>query len=274
MLAMLLLALPSQATASFFARCEGVVDRLGLRHASLTPDEPAAGRPLCARLEASPNVTLGAGSTLRVSHPAFGRVELSLCDAAGISCPIQAHAPLRATVCVPPLPLATIVLAGERLVGVAVNVSDERGLDVGCYHVAAVDMSGDAHLDDEIEENVVGPLHHSLRRALLSHTHGGGVSAQEAAQEAVVASRLREAYEASPDWADAFARWRTVHRKEYVADVVGGGAGLGAGVLAEAAAFAAFRENVLSRVRTGKPLSLDERFDLTSSTRRTLSHFA
>jgi hypothetical protein len=73
---------------------------------------------------------------------------------------------------------------------------------------------------------------------------------------------LLQVYDAQPDWAEAFARWQRAHRKKYHADE------------AEAAAFTAFRDNVLAAVRSGRPLALDERSDLSGETRRTLSHFA
>jgi len=86
-------------------------------------------------------------------------------------------------------------------------------------------------------------------------------------RQATVAPLLHEVYDAQPDWAEAFSRWKSMHRRDYATDV---------DARAEAAAFTAFRDNVLSAARTGRPLHRDElgRFDMSADARRSLAHFA
>ena len=85
--------------------------------------------------------------------------------------------------------------------------------------------------------------------------------------------RLRAAYEASPEWAEAFHAWRRSHGKAYGRRLDDGDVEA-QGLLAEARAFATFRKNVLSSHHADRKLSLDERSDMEPEQRRTLSHFA
>ena len=232
---------------------------------------------LCVYFEAAPDVQLRQGARVRVEVPKALEpgVEYELCHAAGVTCPTRPGTNVSGTIC-DSVPLSAMLLAGQS-VPFTMHVDDESGAPLACMRGegAVVDTIA---VDADVEAMADEAVHNPLRRALHAHaiTIGarGGEAAEAASDESTVSGvlrLLRKAYEASPEWADAFSRWQHQHgrrqqqqgqREEVHA------------ILAEAQSFAQFRENVLSAHRLGRALSVDERLDMKPDARRTLGHFA
>ena len=143
---------------------------------------------------------------------------------------------------------------------------------MGCVRgeAAIADAIG---IDADVESMVDAAAHQPLRQALVTFGDeaGRGVVTTDGKVESV-RQLLREAYEASPEWAELFARWRHAHGRRYL-QPTGGASDEAHALLAEARGFAFFRENVLGAHRAGRSPSLDARSDKSPDARRTLGHF-
>ena len=149
------------------------------------------------------------------------------------------------------IPLAAMLLAGQRVPFKLTVHLHPLGTPVMCARAFAPVADAIA-LDADVESVADTNAHHPLRRALMdarsaSPSTSDGVDA--------VRSLLEEAYSASPDWADTFELWKVTHGKTYGAPAEQvpqqSEAEEAAAVLAEARAFAQFRENVLTAHRAG-----------------------
>ena len=247
-------------------------DRLRLRKLQLTPENPQPGSRLCVQFSAMPAVTLREGSTVRASHTAF-TLEQPLCRAKGISCPLVAGSNITGTVC-DDVPLAAMLLAGQRL-PIRLSMIDEAGGPVGCVDAAVFVDETLGSFDPDVE--AAASESHARLRIALNDARSATTSAEARADS--VRPWLRAAYEASPHWADAYARWRTAHaskphpgrRQE---EVTTGETDEPEDLIREAQSFMTFRENVMRAHHAGQAIALDARSDLPSETRRTLAHFA
>ena len=254
-------------SASFELCDAGVVDHIRMRRLGI--DRVVPGKFICIRFEATPNVTLRRGVRVLVEVPKVFEAEYDLCHAAALHCPTPTLANVSGTIC-ETVPLAAIMLAGQQ-VPFTLQVLDEAGAPLSCIRGAAAVADGVA-IDVEVESLADEAAHHPLRRALheVADARTGAVVDATEDRASGIRRLLRDAYEASPEWADAFARWRSTHRRR---ELQQGASDDAQAVLAEARSFAQFRENVLSAHRSGRSLSVDERLDMRPDARRTLGHF-
>ena len=202
------------------------------------------------------------GLSIHISQRLFGDLDFDVCNDEGrrqrlasvldVPCPVKPGMNVTGNFCFT-VPLSAIVHATER-VEVQVTWVDGSASQLACYQ-AALPIAGDLDIDFHVEATAA-QARLRLRRALSE----GGAGTGEAVS-AAVRPLLNAAYEAQPEWAEAFSAWRQMHSKEWASPA------------SEAAAYQAFRENVLAVVRAGRPINLDERFDLRADARRTLSHF-
>ena len=254
--------LTASAVAIDFNGCGGsaIVDHIHARSITLSPEAASPGGQLCASFVLAPSVPVKPGWSLNVKLGGADPIEYDLCAARGVRCPVPPHTTLKASIC-DDVPLAAMLHAGENI-HVDVTVGDEAGAPVGCLS-AAVPVNSTIAVDVDVESHVE-TVHHRLRRAL------GNADSADAVSEDSLRTILRDAYDASPQWAAAFDRWRAVHRKQYEHE----GTTPAQALREEAAGFATFRDNLLAGHRAGTSVSLDERSDLRADVRRTLAHFA
>lgn len=264
-----------------------VHDVVHLGRVDVVPSALVPGSSACFEFDIRPSVPITTAWSLHVQHDLLGDLEFETCETslpkrlpitAGAKCPTAPDRNVSGRVCVA-VPLAAIIRAGEQT-DLVLSWANEAGRPAGCYRVA-VPIAGEVAVDETVEAlaaEVRQRLHQALseaqranpklatksdsraeRRALdgIAPTSAPGDSLRQA-----VRPLLQQVYEAQPDWKDAFSTWQAAHRKVYRADE------------AEAAAFTAFRDNVMAAARSGQPLTLDERFDLSREARRTLSHFS
>ena len=266
--------------AVVYDACEGdeSADHLRLSRLRLSPDPVMPSEQLCVHFDAAPDVPLGRGSRVRLEIDEagilgeLGGADYDLCNSARISCPGNEFASknMSGVIC-DDIPLAAMILGAHR-VHFTLKVSDESGAPVGCVSGSAP-IADAISIDADVEAFADAAAHQPLRRALMSteDARSGAAAEPEHARAAAVRRKLQEAYDASPEWADAFARWRAAHGRRYLQGE--GPEQEAQAVLAEAHAFAQFRENVLALHRAGRSLSVDSRSDKTPDARRTLSHF-
>lgn len=252
--ALLLLFSTLSAAYRLCSNSTGHVEMVQLR---ATPLSPVPGRQLCLAYKARLSVPLTVGWSIHVSHKLFGDLDFDACQARSgrrlqsvldTPCPVAPGINVSGSFCFT-VPLAAMVHATER-VDVTVAWADSAAKPMACYR-ETLTIAGEVSVDFDVEATA-SQARLSLRRAL---------SEQQGAADAVQ-PLLHAAYEAQPEWAEAFAAWRRLHRKEWTSPT------------AEAAAYQTFRENVIAVVRAGRPLTLDDRFDMGADARRTLSHFA
>lgn len=263
----MLLALPACHTISTMPCNSEVTQKWRLSFLSASPEPIVPGNRLCVKFQMVPEAVLRHGAAVHVSHPSFGGAPLmvDLCKANGVHCPTAIGKNVSGSVC-KDVPLSAMLLAGQTL-KVALSAMDEASAPIGCVH-ATVEVAERIAADPDVEA-AASPAHHRLRRALNE------ARSQPAATAALtIGTLLRDAYDASPEWAAAFHAWRAAHGKNYhQADDMEEEADARR-LLAEASGFAAFRSNVLSAHHNERPVSLDERSDMDAEQRRTLSHFA
>ena len=243
---------------------------LDLSRLTLWPDSVLPGEQLCATFDAKPDVPVRRGSRVRVEMPgALGGVvsEYDLCGTRGVKCPGDA-ANVSGTIC-DQIPLTAMLLAGSR-VDFTIRATDESGAPLACWK-GAVAVADGISIDADVESMADDAAHHPLRRALMTaeDARSGGGAWVDDARTKGIRRLLKEAYEASPDWAEAFTRWRDLHGRRNLQHAPESLAAL----IAEANSFVRFRENTLSAHRSGRGLSIDARSDQAPDARRTLGHF-
>jgi len=279
-------SLVSAAALSVPCALDGSTGAHATVHVETIQVEPPAlvpGRSACIDVAVRSLVPITAGWSLHVAHDLLGDLEFEVCETdapmrlpsrVGAKCPVAPGTNVSGRMCLA-VPLAAMVHSGEAT-DLSISWADASGKPTACVRVA-VSIAGEVAVDEQVEA-LAADVRQRLHRALADVTKRSSAaapaaSAAEAAGAATpgpnptalrqaVRPLLLQVYDAQPDWAEAFARWQRAHRKKYHADE------------AEAAAFTAFRDNVLAAVRSGRPLALDERSDLSGETRRTLSHFA
>jgi len=279
-------SLVSAAALSVPCALDGSTGAHATVHVETIQVEPPAlvpGRSACIDVAVRSLVPITAGWSLHVAHDLLGDLEFEVCETdapmrlpsrVGAKCPVAPGTNVSGRMCLA-VPLAAMVHSGEAT-DLSISWADASGKPTACVRVA-VSIAGEVAVDEQVEA-LAADVRQRLHRALADVTERSSAaapaaSAAEAAGAATpgpnptalrqaVRPLLLQVYDAQPDWAEAFARWQRAHRKKYHADE------------AEAAAFTAFRDNVLAAVRSGRPLALDERSDLSGETRRTLSHFA
>ena len=278
---MIALLLPLAAAFVQYEPCEKSQKlALTLTNLQIKPENVVPGERTCMDFNiTSEALPLHKGMALKMkiydesSHFHDAGIEYDLCDAANTAkCTSGKPGSVSGTVC-ERIPLAAMLLAGQRVPFKLTVHLHPLGTPVMCARAFAPVADAIA-LDADVESVADTNAHHPLRRALMdarsaSPSTSDGVDA--------VRSLLEEAYSASPDWADTFELWKVTHGKTYGAPAEQvpqqSEAEEAAAVLAEARAFAQFRENVLTAHRAGRSLSLDERSDKTPDARRTLGHF-
>ena len=263
------------AEVELSACSEDAPDHLHITRLRLAPDRVLPGDRLCVHFDAAPTAPLRHGARVRVELPGVitGGADYELCTAGRVDCPSAGN--VSATIC-DTVPLAAMLLGGKG-VPFALRASDEAGAPTSCVRGVAP-VADAVNLDIDVESMADASAHHPLRKAIVTAEGArsglaGGKAAAEARVERV-RKLLREAYEASPDWAEAFARWREQHGRRYLREGAHDPAHESQAVLAEAKGFDQFRQNVMSAHRQGRGLSIDERADQNPDARRTLGHFA
>ena len=256
----LLLVLASRVAS--LAPCDDEPDHLRLSTFDLSPSQIVPGSELCVHFQAKPDVAVRQ-LQIRIDLPnivARAAEYSDLCRVSGMAC---SAGNVSGTVC-EPVPLAAMLLGGQR-VAFTLRATDEAGAPFACVQGEAA-VADAVAIDADIESMADAQVHHPLRRAI---TTAEGSTLEERAHG--VRRLLQEAYEASPDWAEAFARWKQTHGRYLRAHDQDE---TPAAVVAEAKGFAQFRENVLSAVRSGRSISVDATYDQTPDHRRTLAHFS
>lgn len=283
------------STALTWSRCaqEGTFE-FALTALSATSEPVVPGQRLCIEWTASPTIAL-AGVTLQVEHnfSTGGFREIGVCDSlrGDRKCPVSAGQKLFGSVC-GELPLSTMVYAGRTLpLTLRTRVND--GESIGCW-AAHVQVATTITTDVLLEPSVP---HHELHRVVYSSANVA-VEEQDDVDElggaAALRAKLNAAYQALPEWAEAFQIWRQTHKREYLRRVEPSAeaaesppdlevaaaaeafseAAVEAALREEAKGFLAFRENVLSAVRNGRRLEFDRHTDKRRDARATLQHFA
>ena len=243
-------------------------DHLHFARLSLLPERVLPGERLCVQFEAAPDKAIRRGMRLRLDIPGVqdNAGEYELCSAVGIACPSVGN--VSGTIC-DSVPLAAMLLAGKQ-VPFALRAVDEAGAPMACVRSMAM-LAATAAIDADVEAHVDAAVHRPLRRALFTVEDARSGTATVAEHAEGIRRLLLEAYEAAPEWADAYARWRAAHGKQRRLDQSDQPP---EDVLAEARGFSQFRQNVLATVRSGRSLALDERSDMRQDHIRTLGHFA